>query len=124
MAGIILVVSGYMKFANGIGGFVTFMTNAGFPLPGVLGPFIATLELVGGLLLLVGLGTRWLGVLFVVEFIVTSFVVKSPFRVWNDTRIDLMLLAAAVLVVLAGPGKAAVDEMLAKRKGEPVRVTA
>jgi putative oxidoreductase len=119
-ASIVLIVAGFMKFGN-LNGFAGFLTNIGFPAPGALAPFIATLELVGGLLLLIGLGTRWLAILFVIEFLVTTFVVKLPRMGWDPSRIDVMMLAAAVLMLLAGPGKAAVDEVLARRRGEAVR---
>ena len=119
-AAIVLIVAGFMKFGN-LNGFVGFVTSLGFPAPGVLAPFIATLELVGGILLLVGLGTRWLAILFVLEFLVTTFVVKLPRMGWDPSRIDVMMLAASILMLLAGPGAAAVDDMLARRRGEPVR---
>ncbi len=112
------IIAGYSRWAPGIGGFTTFMTQLGFPAPGVLAPLIAALVLIGGLLLIVGLGTRVLGLLFLGEFIVTAFIVKlfrgTPFDV---ARIDLMLIAAALLFLLAGPGKASVDELLARRRG-------
>jgi putative oxidoreductase len=121
MMGIILIVAGYSKLAGGIEGFSGSLGNLGIPLPGLMGPFIVALELLGGLLVLIGLGTRWLGILFVIEFLVTTFVVKLPRAGWDASRIDLMMLAGALMLVLAGPGKAAVDEILARRRAEPVR---
>jgi hypothetical protein len=56
---------GYQKlFMLGVAGVSSFFTQIGVPLPGLAAPAVSVLELVGGLLLLVGLGTRWVSVLF------------------------------------------------------------
>ena len=115
--GIILIVAGFQKFAGGLGGFAGFVGSAGIPAPGLMAPLVAVLELVGGLLVLLGVGTRWLGVLFVLEFLVVAFVVKLPRTGWDATRIDFMMLAGSLMLFLAGAGKASVDEMLLRRRG-------
>jgi putative oxidoreductase len=119
MMGIILIVAGFQKFAGGIDGFAGFVGQAGIPAPGLMAPLVATLELLGGLLLLVVAMTRWVALLFILEFLVVAFVVKLPRTGWDASRIDLMMLAGAVMLFLAGPGKAAVDEMLMRRRAEP-----
>jgi putative oxidoreductase len=129
MAGVILVVAGLDKL-NG-GGFEAFtktVVNFGLPLPEVWGVFIPLLELLGGVLIAVGLGARWVAVLFIVEFIVTTFVLKAqrppPFGGWNSLRIDLMLLATAVTVVLVGPGALALESLLDRsRRGSAAAVS-
>jgi uncharacterized membrane protein YphA (DoxX/SURF4 family) len=77
------------------------------PAPRLFGSIIPTLELVGGVLVLLGLSTRWIGLLFITQFLVITFDVKLPRPApgggWDSARIDLMLLAAAVMLVLAGP---------------------
>ena len=114
--GIILMVAGYAKFAGGLGNFAGFIGQAGIPAPGLMAPLVATLELVGGLLLLVGAATRWIGLLVLLQFIVVTFVVKLPRAGWDASRIDVMMLAGGLMLFLAGPGKAAVDEMLMRRR--------
>ena len=59
--GVILIAAGYAKFAGGIEGFAGFMGQVGFPAPGLLAPLLAAWEIIGGLLILVGLGGRWRG---------------------------------------------------------------
>jgi putative oxidoreductase len=117
---IILIVAGYQKLAGGIDRFAAFLPQLGLPAPELFGWFVPILELVGGILVLLGLGVRWLGLLFIIEFLVTTFYVKlprpPPVGGWDSTRIDLMMLAAAAMLVLAGPGKASLDELLLKRR--------
>ena len=113
--GIILIVAGYQKLMN-LGGTAGFFGQVGIPAPEVMAAFIAGLELIGGLLLIVGLGVRWVAVLYVCEFLVAAFVVKLPRMGWDPTRIDFMMLAGALTLLLAGAGAASVDAMLARRR--------
>jgi DoxX len=53
--GLIFVVHRVQKFATGLGGVTAFFAKVGIPAPDVMGPFVAILELVGGILLIVGL---------------------------------------------------------------------
>src|SRR4029450_535602 len=102
MTGIIFAIHGYQKFAGGLGGVTAFFEKVAIPFPGLMAPFIAILELVGGLLLLVGGATRVIGVLLAVEMLVTTLWVQLPGRGWNASELDRMLLVACVLLVLAG----------------------
>jgi len=120
MAGLIIFVAALEKFAAG--GFAAFSrvtAGLGLPVPEFWGVFIPLLELVGGALILIGLGARWVAMLFVIEFLVTSVVLKvprqPPFGGWDSMRIDLMLLAASVAVVLVGPGALAAESLLRRR---------
>ena len=115
MTGLLFAVHGYQKFAGGIGGVVTLFAKLAIPLPGLMAPFIATLELVGGILLLLGVATRIVAGLFAVEMLVTTLWVKIPSAGWNASDLDRMLLVAGVLLVLAGPGAAALDRRWWKR---------
>lgn len=119
MMAVILLVSAYLKITN-LAGAISFFGRLGIPLPEVLAPLDTTMELVGGLLILVGFASRWIGLWFIGEFLVTAFYVKLPRVGWDDARIDLMMLAAAVMLVLAGSGKASVDELLMKRRAATV----
>jgi putative oxidoreductase len=121
MAGIILVIAGWQKFSNGIGGFAGFIGGRGFPAPEVLAPLVVAFELIGGLLILAGFGVRWLGIVMIVQFFIAgTFVQMQGQQGWSAARLDYLLLAVGVMLVLAGAGKASVDEMLARRRGAPV----
>ena len=58
MMGIIILITGYQKFAGGVGAVATGFEKIPIPLPWLAALFISTLELVGGALLIVGLGVR------------------------------------------------------------------
>ncbi len=113
--GLIFAVHGYQKFAGGIAGVAAFFAKVSIPLPGLMAPFIAVLELVGGILLVLGLATRWVGLLFALEMIVTTFWVQIPGRGWGASDLDRSLLAGGILLFLAGAGRAALDERLLEK---------
>jgi putative oxidoreductase len=120
MAGLIIFVASLEKFfGGGFDGFTRVATGLALPLAPFWGVFIPLLECIGGALLLLGLLTRWTAALFVIEYLVTSFALKlprqPPFGGWDSMRIDLMLLAAAVALVLVGPGALALDAFVRER---------
>ena len=119
MAGIIITVAALEKFnAGGFEAFTRVVSGLSIPAAPFWGVFIPLLELIGGLMLVLGLGARWVAVLFVIEYFVTSFLLKvprqPPFGGWDSMRIDLMLLAAAIMLVLVGPGALALESLLAR----------
>lgn len=122
MAGIIITVAAFEKFAGGgFEGFTRVSTGLGLPVPGFWGVFIPLLELIGGLMLLSGFGARWVAFLFIVEYFVTGFVLKiprqPPFGGWDSMRIDLMLWAAVIAIAAVGPGAFALETLVMRRGG-------
>ena len=82
-----------------------------FPFPSVVGPFIVLLEFAGGIAVVLGLFTRYLGVLYTIEFIVAFLVVKLGMG-YPKFRIDLTLIAFGVLMATHGAGAYSLDRML------------
>ena len=109
---IVFIHAGWLKwFHFGVTAGVTAnMTKYGLPVPVAWAFVAATMELVGGLALLIGLFGRWLGLYYTAEFIIAFFWVKLRLMSFPEGRLDMLLLAGAILLFLAGPGKAAVDE--------------
>ncbi|HUJ74504.1 MAG TPA: DoxX family protein [bacterium] len=111
--GIIVLKSGYNKLFTGIAPFVDMFTKWGIWWPQVSAPFIGLLEFVGGILLIVGLFTRYLGALFVCEFIVATWVhwvVQSGGMF--GSRLELLLLFGGVLFATNGGGAFTLDRLL------------
>jgi putative oxidoreductase len=111
VSALILFYSGYNKvFVTGLSGVSGFFEKINMPVPQVTGPFIGLLELIGGALLFVGLFTRYLGVLFTIEFIVATWAKFGPMdQGLKGAEIDLMLLVAGLLFATNGAGKFSLD---------------
>lgn len=114
LTGIILALSGYNKFFGiGIGAITSNFEKWGIPLAQVSAPFIALLELVGGILLILGLFTRYVAVLFAIEFIVATWTKWAPIGAgWTGSRLEFMILFAAVLYATNGSGAYSVDSKI------------
>jgi len=110
--GFVLIITGYEKLISGIQKVSAGMLRNQIPFPTAMAAYITGLELVGGFLLLIGLGGRWLGLLYIAEFLVVTFYVQVPTRGWMDARLPIMLLAGALMLFLSGSGKASVDGAL------------
>jgi putative oxidoreductase len=78
------------------------------------------LELVGGAALIVGLLVRPLALLFAIQMVVSSWTVKLALGIapqgGTGIELDLALLAAAVALVILGPGRLSVDEDVLHRE--------
>src|SRR5689334_4663569 len=133
MAGGVFFWEGILKFVyrnQGVGRF----TKLGFPYPHFTASFIGVLEIVGGLLLLAGLATRFTAITFVIEMIVAILSTKvalylgtSPlplppapptvgiWAVLHETRSDWAQLLTVGFLLLAGPGRWSLDARRAER---------
>ncbi len=119
VVGVLLAWHGYRKFADGLEGFEGFLDFLELPAPGLLAVLVALLELVGGIMLALGLLTRVVSLLFVVEFAIIVLWVKlnkldAVLLAGTDQpalEVDLLNLSSALFFVFAGPGAIAVDKM-------------
>jgi uncharacterized membrane protein YphA (DoxX/SURF4 family) len=114
--GFVLIITGYEKVISGIDKVTATMIRSHILFPRVMAGYIMTLELIGGVFLLLGLGARWLGLLYFGEFVVVSFYVLVPTRGWMAARLTIMLLAGALMLLLGGSGKASLDGLLNRRR--------
>ncbi len=106
-----LVVAGYQKwFQFGVMTGVTgAMTKYGLPIPEAFAVAAAVIEFGGGILLVLGLFTRWVGLLIACEFAVAAFYVRWRLGGYMDARLKMLMLTCGVLLFLMGPGRAALD---------------
>ena len=114
---IVLGVSGHGKFGNMPNTIASF-AKWGFPIPEVTAWFIALLEFVGAIALVLGLFVRYLGALYTIEFIVAAFWVKLPLQGYREARLDLMILAAAAALFFVGAGPLSIDSLWSRKREE------
>lgn len=119
VTGVLLAWHGYRKFADGLDGFEGFLSFLELPAPATLAVVVAVLELVGGILLAVGLLTRPVALLFVLEFAFIIVWVKlnkldSVLLLGTESpavELDMLYLSLNALFLTAGPGPLSADQM-------------
>lgn len=99
VTGVVFLNHGWMKL-NGLAGAESFFHTLGLP-PGVA-TFIAILEVVGGLMLIVGIVPRLVGLVLGIEMAVALMLVGIPN---GNYELELLLCVASLAVFLAGAGR-------------------
>ena len=109
--GVIFIVHGMGKFNPG---FAEFLPNLGLP-PEMQIP-IALAEVVPGILLVIGVLSRLSSALLSIIMIGAIFHVKGAQNLTGDSgvELDLILLAAALVIMVAGPGRIALAQVVKK----------
>jgi putative oxidoreductase len=118
MVGIVFLAHGGQKvFVYGFSGVQGAFGQMGIPMPTVVGPFVALLELVGGMMLVVGVGTQWVSILLAIEMAVAVLKVhlSHGFFLPGGFEYALMMFAASCAIALEGPGAAALGRTLSKK---------
>ncbi len=99
-----------------------FFTSLGIPAPAFAAFSVSWLELLGGIFLAVGLGSRFFGFLLAADMFVAYWTASRPalFSIFSDpgkfyADDAYTFLFASLLILIFGPGKFAVDELLLKR---------
>jgi putative oxidoreductase len=119
ITGMVFISEGIQKFlfpdALGIGRFI----KIGIPFPGVLAPFVASVEIVCGLLILAGLFTRYAAIPLVIVILVAIMSTKFPILIskglWamaHEARTDFLMLVGMISLLLTGGGSYALDHKI------------
>lgn len=134
MAGGVFFWEGILKFVypnQGVGRF----TKIGIPFPEFNADFVGGLEIVGGILLLLGLFTRFISIPFIVEMIVAMLSTKiaiflgvSPlplppvlpqtgfWAVLHEVRSEYAQLLTVTFLLIVGAGPWSADALLMRRR--------
>lgn len=120
IVGAIMATHGFQKLVGGPEAFGGGMlTQLGVPLPALMAYVVVFVELVGGLLLIVGLFSRLFALLLTINLVVAILLVKvnvgliaPPGAIAPGAELDLALIAGFLVILLAGPGKLSLDYAL------------
>jgi len=115
------VQTGWGKLHN-LAKVTAFFASLGIPLPGLNAPFVAGLEFAGGLLLILGLGSRPVALLLTGNMLVAYLTAdrEALFAIFSDpgkfyAAAPYTFLFAVIIVLLFGPGPFSLDRLIKKR---------
>lgn len=123
IVGIVFVAHGVPKLTGGMEGTAAFFGSLGIPAPTLAAWAIALLETGGGILLVVGFLVTPIAILLAVHMAVGIFLVHIPNGFYvigpgqGGVEFNLLLVAALMALVFAGPGAGALD---ARRGGDVI----
>lgn len=126
VVGIIMAAHGWQKLSGGPAGFGEGMLgdNLGLPAPVLLGWVVTLVELVGGILLVLGALTRIAALPLIGVLLGAVLLVKLEVGLIAEegagAELDLALLAGLVAIVLLGPGRPSVDHLVGIERGVPM----
>src|SRR2546428_11989207 len=130
VVGLVFIVHGGQKlFVFGVGGAAVFMDRVGFPWPFLAAVVVIAVEILGGLALILGLGTRLAAALLAIDMVVAILAVRLAAGFGGGYEIGVTLLAASLSLALlrggarslregfAGPAPGAGDRGFPRRSG-------
>lgn len=120
-AGALLMVHGYVKLFLGGAPFIAdkILPNLGFHPPLVWAYFLGVLELVGGAMIVLGLVTRLIATILVIEFLIITFGWNFRFgfgftNPGGGYEYPLLWLIVFVSIAIRGGGRYSIDHKIGK----------
>lgn len=114
--GVIFIGHGVAKFQGGIENIAGWFDSIG--LPGFLAYVVASIELVGGIAMLLGLATRIVGGLFVLVLLGAIVKVQLAAGFIGGYAYDLALMAMSAYFLLNGSILYSVDHYISKARNK------
>ncbi len=113
VVGAVFAAHGAQKiFEYTIPGTIGSFAGMGVPMPEIAAPFVAFVELIGGILLVLGLFTRLAGILLAIDMVVALVLVHLSAGLWvgeGGYEFVAVLGAAALALALTGAGRFSID---------------
>jgi putative oxidoreductase len=114
--GIIFMAHGYQKLFGGkFEAIVGFFDKVGIPAPEFFTGVVGVTEFFGGLLVLIGLLTRYAGSFLAVVMIVAIVKVKASRGLVGGYELDLALLGMCAALIIAGGRNFSLEKNILKR---------
>ena len=109
--GVIFIVHGISKFNPG---FTNFLTNNGIPIEMQIP--LALAESVPGILLIIGILSRLSASLLAIVMLGAIFIIKGAQSLTGNggVEIDLILLTASIVIMIVGPGRISLAQIIKK----------
>lgn len=125
--GALFLIHGVVKFQGGIENIAGWFSSIG--LPGFMAYGVALLEIIGGIALIIGLGTRIVSSLFSLLMIGAIVKVKLSVGLLGNGQmagyeLDLGFLAMAVYLVISGSKFLSIDQRFSKKDSNELRKAA
>jgi putative oxidoreductase len=117
--GVVFMGTGWTKLQN-LPAITRNFTALGIPAPEILTPFVSGVEFVGGILLLVGLLTRFAAVPLMVVMVVAIISAKAGDIDSLETFLGFEEVSYFVMfawLAIAGPGPVSLDHFILKASG-------
>jgi putative oxidoreductase len=115
-----MMQTGWGKLHN-LAKVTDFFTNLGIPLPGLNAPLIVGLEFLGGILIMLGLGSRLFALLLTGDMIVAYIAAdrEALFSIFSDpdkfyAAAPYTFLMAFLIVLIFGPGRFSLDALMGR----------
>lgn len=117
--GILFLVHGISKLQMGLANVEAWFSSIG--VPGLLAYVVAVFELVGGILLIVGLFTRYVSALFVIMLIGAVFTVKLSAGMLGNSQmagyeLDLSFIVIAIYLIVSDKSPLSLDHALFRKR--------
>jgi len=107
----LFLIAAYNKF-KGLGNTTAYFTKLGFPVPSVVAPLIATIELALGLLMLVGFWTRCVALAVAVFCVIAALIAHTNFADGSQLAHffkNFAIAGGALALFVAGAGAYSID---------------
>jgi putative oxidoreductase len=105
----VFIAHGWDKISN-MEGTIAFF--ASINLPAFLAYFVAYVEFLGGISMLLGIFTGFTGIILAINMLVAIGLVKVSKGFLGGYEFDLMLFLAAIAISLTGPGVYTIKRLL------------
>lgn len=124
LAVVMIAHGGQKLFTYGYAGVTSGMGQMGLPAPQIAAALIIAVEFFGGLLMLAGLFTRYVGAAFAFAMLVASVQVHlaAGFFLPAGYEFTMTLGAIALGLALTGAGRLSADALLAGRRAHARRI--